>query len=251
MLLDTCIVSCDLNPLYLEFWPIVHKVWTKLIGIQVKLILIANEIPENLPHQEDIILFKPIPGIIDAFIAQNIRLLYPCILPSKNGIIISDMDIIPMNKSYYVDNIKSISSDKFVCYRDIFKINQYPICFNVATPKVWRGIFKVGSIDNINSTLKKWWKMASTKKKYKRGYMWGFDQEILFKKIQPHKKYFVGLKDNQTKFQRLDRIDNDITNLSSVKLKKIKRKFYSDYHMLRPLNKYEKENEIIFNTLLT
>ena len=105
MKITKCLVACDLNPTYLEFYPLVRKYWKNIVGIDTILILIADEIPYDLKEfSDEIILFKPVENIHTAFQAQCIRILYPSIIGSNENIIISDMDLIPLNKKYYIEN---------------------------------------------------------------------------------------------------------------------------------------------------
>ena len=147
MKLDCVLTAVNENELYLDFIPIFIKTWNKLYpDVDVKIILIAENIPENLlSYKNNIILFKPIENIETSFTSQIIRLLYPCILNYENGIMITDMDMIPMNRTYYTENIKSYSNDKFIYYREnvCFNTSQIAMCYNIATSKVWKEIFKV------------------------------------------------------------------------------------------------------------
>ena len=113
MKLDICIVACDLNTDYTQFFEIVNYSWFKFVGIKTKFLLISSFIPEDLQSfKDDIILFEPIKNIPTAFQAQCIRVLYPALLTEFTGsIIISDMDLIPLNKSFYLDNIKDFDDD--------------------------------------------------------------------------------------------------------------------------------------------
>ena len=56
-------------------------------------------------NKNNIIIFEPIKNILTSFTSQFIRLLYPCILNYKNGVLITDMDMLPMNNTYYTENI--------------------------------------------------------------------------------------------------------------------------------------------------
>ena len=106
MKLDCVITSVNLNHKYSQFIPLFIKSWSKLLPhIDIKIILINDCIPDKYKEfKENIILFKPIEKMHTAFIAQYIRILYPAILNYKNGILISDMDMIPMNDFYYTEN---------------------------------------------------------------------------------------------------------------------------------------------------
>ena len=116
MKLDCVITSVNENPLYLEFIPIFIKTWNKLYpNVDVKIILIAKQIPDQyVEYKGNIILFEPIEGILTSFISQFIRLLYPCILHYQHGVMITDMDMLPMSKTYYTEHIRSFDNSKFI-----------------------------------------------------------------------------------------------------------------------------------------
>ena len=103
MKLDTVLTAVNDNPLYIGFVPYFIRMWKLLYpDVNVKIVLVAEYIPENLKEYNDnLILFKPIEGISTAFTSQYIRLLYPNLLGCTNGVLITDMDIVPMNRTYY------------------------------------------------------------------------------------------------------------------------------------------------------
>ena len=71
-------------------------------SVDIKIILIADTIPKKfLKYKNYIILFKPLENIF-TYISQYIRLLYPCILNYKNGILITDIDMVPMNRFLFL-----------------------------------------------------------------------------------------------------------------------------------------------------
>ena len=253
MKLDCVLTSVNENTLYLDFVPIFIKTWNKLYpNVDVKIILISKEIPENLLlYQENIILFHPIENVLTSFTSQFIRLLYPCILNYKNGVLITDMDMLPMNKTYYTKNIEEYSNDKFIYYRDniCFNYNQIAMCYNVATPQIWQEIFNIFSIDDVINNIKD----ISSKNIIKDGHGnigWSIDQQTLYKRVFEWNKKtnnFVQLNENQTKFNRLDRSSLNLLN-DSIK-KNITSGIYTDYHCLRPMSKYSSINWEIFNLL--
>ena len=58
MKLEYVITSCNLNKLYCDFIPIFVKAWKKLIpDIKVKIILIAEKIPEEYQSYDEIHFF--------------------------------------------------------------------------------------------------------------------------------------------------------------------------------------------------
>ena len=257
MKIDLCLVASDLNTDYIDFFPLVLKAWKDIVGIDIKLILISDFLPENLiEYKNNIILFKPIENIPTAFQAQCIRILYPCIL-NKN-IILSDMDLIPLNRTYYTDNIEKYKEDSFIVYRNVLEdIKQYPICFCIANSKIWKEIFNINTEEDIRETLKLWYFQVPENDytiSSSNSFGWAFDQIQLFYSINIWNKNIIKLDDSLTSFKRLDRILNDydteykiryqkdanyiINNKEQIK-QNINNGVYSDFHLPKPFIKYK------------
>jgi hypothetical protein len=243
MKIDCVLTATNLNETYCEFIPIFIKTWKKLIPtVDVKIVLIADDIPlEYKEYNDNIILFKPIDNISTAFISQYIRLLYPALLQYNNGVIISDMDMLPLNSKYYINNVNNIDNDKFIYYRNVLlNDEEIAMCYNIATPKIWATIFNINNENDIINKLR----MINSE-----GINWSTDQKHLFKYVMEWNKLtnnLVILKDQDTGFRRLDR-GRFILNEQLSELIKIG--YFSDYHALRPHNKYKDINEYISNLL--
>jgi hypothetical protein len=245
MKITKCLVACDLNDVYLDFYPLVRKYWKNVVGIDTILILIADEIPYKMNEfRDEIILFKPVDDIHTAFQSQCIRILYPCLCRSDENIIISDMDLIPLNKKYYTENVKEFDDDSFIIYRDVISENkQYPICFCLANSKIWKDIFNIKNEIDICDKLKLWYNMYD-KYQISSAYSlsWACDQLQLFEYVNRWKngngnRNLIKLKDEETNFKRLNRgkdIDNYDNNLKLM----IQNEIFSDFHLPRPLNQY-------------
>ena len=253
MKLDCVLTSVNCNELYLDFVPIFIKTWNKLYPyVDIKIILISKKIPENLLlYKKNIILFEPIENVLTSFTSQIIRLLYPCILDYNNGVLITDMDMLPMNNTYYTENIKSYNNNKFIYYRDnvCLKYKQIAMCYNVATPEIWKDIFKINSLDDIVTFIKD----INNKETIKEGHGntgWFIDQVTLYNKVNEWDKKnnnFIRLNETQTGFKRLDRITFNILDVNIRK--NIKFGNYTDYHCYRPMSKYYDMNWEIYNLL--
>jgi hypothetical protein len=245
MKITKCLVACDLNDVYLDFYPLVRKYWKNVVGIDTILILIADEIPYKMNEfRDEIILFKPVDDIHTSFQAQCIRILYPCLFRSNENIIISDMDLIPLNQKYYVENVKDFDDDNFIVYRDVISEHkQYPICFCLANSKIWKDIFNIKNETDISDKLKLWYNMYD-KYEISSAYSmsWACDQLQLFEYVNRwnvKSNKLIKLKDEETNFKRLDRmeIDSIYNNLQKYKLM-IQNETFSDFHLPRPLNQY-------------
>lgn len=246
MKLGTILTATDLNPLYSEFIPNFIKAWNILFPLaDVVIVLIADEIPEELKqYEKNLKLFKPLANIHTAFQAQCIRLLYPRLIERNEGVLITDMDMLPMNRSYYVDAIQNISDDTFVTYRDVCLPTEIAMCYNIATPKVWQEVFGNASTESILQS----WYMSTIYDGQHGGKGWGTDQQILLKKFNSWNGPKITLNDSITKFNRLNRHDyifNVLEQLENL----IKSNHYSDYHCWRPYSQYKKINDFVVDYL--
>lgn len=282
MKLDCVLTAVNDNPLYIEFIPIFIKTWNKLYpGVDVKIILISNKIPdEYMQYKDNIILFEPLDNVLTSFTSQLIRLLYPCILNYENGVMITDMDILPMNKTYYTEYIKDIDNSKFVYYRgDICGDDkQLAMCYNVSTPNVWKEIFNIHSVEDIKKLIQ----LISDNNIIREGHGnvgWDIDQRFLYLRVMEWKNKtnnVVFLFDKDTNFSRLSRhdftmskinnviIDNKVFLVEGINATKlvldanarkrdiknyISEGYFSDFHCYRPMNMYSDINNEIYNLL--
>lgn len=244
MKLECVLTACNLNPKYFEFIDYFVRAWkTVLDNVDVKVILVSDHIPDSISHlQENIILFPPIPNVSDVFISQYIRLLYPSILKYINGVLITDIDMIPMNSEYYVRNISHVPENSFVSYRDelIEEYLQIPICYCAANSQTWSEMFGISTISDIRNRLVE---------KYDKN--WCRDQMDLYVHVKQfqlkHPKRVYILKDRITGFHRLNRTDR-FSLTSTVKINILNRK-YTDYHVYRPYYKYVSINNNILELL--
>jgi hypothetical protein len=222
----------------------VRKCWKTIVGIDCILILIAKEIPYELRDEKDnIILFPPLPHIPTAFQAQCIRLLYPSLLIKKyQGIIISDMDIIPLNKDYFVSSIEALPDDAFCIYRDVIpaEIKQYPMCYCVASSETWGSIFDIAIKNDIVEKLTAWYSKDDYEVSSPYSEMWAQDQKQLFLSANKYSAVVV-LSDEKTGFSRLDRIHMNFIYNNTDKIKtNIANGNYADFHLPRPYETHKK-----------
>jgi hypothetical protein len=251
MQIDCVLTAVNENKLYLDFIPLFVKTWKKLYpSIDIKIILISNEIPEKYKeYSKYIILFSPIENISTSFISQYIRILYPSILNYENGVLITDINMIPINRTYYTKNIEEYDNSKFIYYRDnvCFNCKQIAICYNVATPSIWKEIFNINSECDIINRLKNVYKQIKYVGHGKSG--WYTDQIDLYNHVMDWNKVtnnLICLKENKTGFKRLDRLT---LNINEKLLIDISNGLYTDYHCFRPMSKYSQINNIIYNAL--
>ena len=164
---------------------------------------------------------------------------------------ITDIDNIPMNRTFFTKNIENIPNNKWINLRDWKPENQISMCWQVAKPDTWKQVFHIQNIEDIKNTLKS---VANNinyidgEKTYSSG--WYTDQLFLYKYVMEwHKKTnnYIFLKDCNTGFNRLNpgdfkEVNNDLKN-------NIIKETYSDYHALKPMEKFSDINWQIYNLL--
>jgi hypothetical protein len=253
MKLDCILTAVNENKLYIDLIPYFIKCWSKLYpNVDVKVVLIANTIPKDLLiFKDNIILFVPEKNISTCFISQYIRLLYPAILSNyENGIMITDIDIVPANRYYFTKNIKKFDNSNFIYMRNVLiDRKEFAMCYNVASYKTWSNIFGINKIEDIYLRLRQ----RNSEIKYKDGHGnagWNTDQLdlYLYVKIWNDKTHkLIILNDKKTGFNRLNRhrFRLDETNIFS----NITNSIYSDYHCYRPFKRYKEINLKFYDNL--
>lgn len=244
MKIDICLFACNDNYKYYSFFPIIKLYWEKILGVKCILIFVGFNIPKLLkPYLSDIILYEPHDNIHTTFIAQNIRILYPALLNCENGVIIADIDIIPLSSKYFLDQIENISNDKFINYtfdNICDSIKEYYMCYNVGLPKTWSSIFKIDNIIDIKKTLVDWYSNVNYvyDDKY-RSKCIGFhnDQLVLYKYINNYdNKQDIILLPRVISRLNIDTKKNTNENINKI-VDEIKNDIWYDCHIPKNINK--------------
>jgi len=225
---ERVILATDTNPTYIQFWPLVAQAWRHWIGLKPTLALIADDDVKVDESLGDVIRFKPIPGIPTSFYAQVVRLLLPAVLYPDEVCLLSDIDMLPLSKIFFLQSAAKARDDDYVVYTDKAydgSSMQYPICYNAARGSVFRELVGIKSIEEIPAKVREWFG-------FKIG--WTSDELILFGLLlswsgNPDRLVRLGYKMGS---QRIDRScwDFDELLLSSG--------YYVDSHMLRPYDKH-------------
>lgn len=225
--IDRVIVSTDMSPTYVQFWPIVAKVWKGVVGLPCTLVVIGSPDESIDTSLGDVIFFEPLEGIPTSLQAQVIRLFIPCLDQYQDQIcLISDIDMIPLCKRYFKRSVKNIPDDRFVVYRDgLHKGERYPMCYNAAKGCVFREIFNVKSLEDIRAVIIEW---AALDLK------WNTDELMLTQLVKnwhETSQRCVCLGHDAEK--RIDRSDWAYSEHL------VRKHFYIDAHMVRPYLDYK------------
>lgn len=235
------ILSVDDNPLYQGFWDINKKLWFYNMGIKPILAYITDDALGNyhIDVQDDYIIFniKKIKGIDSGFQSQVSRLFVTQFFP-KDVLITSDIDMFPLSKDYFVNQIKHLNEDKMVIFSSDAYPDQirYPMCYNAAKGELFKDLL------GLNKNFKEF---CETLLSYNWG--WDTDEKFFGMKIQNHKRRCIFLNrgwQNGMAINRIDRVAWNY-NISDIKSKK-----YIDCHSLRPFNKYQRQIKFLINNYL-
>ena len=235
MKLDYVLVACNDNPKYLHFWPAVKKSWYEIVGALCIMVYVGDELPEQLKDDPGVIWFKPIPGWPTATQAQVIRLLYPALLDCEGAVLISDMDMIPMQKEFFRDGLSLFGDNQFVSLRGIDEYEkQIYMCYIAARPSTWRDMFKIETEDDVRAV------MTLLSRQYPAdgshgGKGWCTDQIVLYKKVKEWQQLCperVGLIPWTPEIPRLDRGNPmEWIEWNPLLEAKLLNKAYIDFHM--------------------
>jgi hypothetical protein len=249
MKLGTIVTACDSNPLYSDFIPSFIQCWSHLVPeADIHILYIAESLPPSLaPYSQYIRLLQPLPGMHTAFQAQCIRLLYPREVTRDEGVLITDMDMLPMNRSYYVDSIRGISDSAFVVYRDVCLPSEISMCYNVAHPATWRSLFG----NTPTGTLLQEWYGPTGYDGTHGGTGWNTDQLILVRAFNEWTGPKIILNDQITKFARLDRaMPMDLWERERHRIRSLLLQgYFADYHCLRPYKEFRELNDWVVSCL--
>jgi hypothetical protein len=235
MRLDCVLVACNDNPKYLNFWPIVKQAWWEIAQLPCILVYVGDSLPPQLANDPAVKFFKAIPGWPTATQAQCIRLLYPALLKCQGAVMLSDMDMIPMQRDWFGNGFAKFDETQFVSLRGIDENEkQIYMCYVGATPKVWSELFYIHSEDSITAQLKAWAQMYPADGQH-GGTGWCTDQIELYRRIkalqqtQPSK---VGLIPWTPQISRLDRGNPyDWIQLTPTVQYNLQTVHYVDFHM--------------------
>jgi len=193
MKLTTVLASVNNNPAYYMFIPKQIFFWGKF-NLKFIAVFAGAAIPPELePYKDNIILWTRNQNLKSAFIGQNIRIYYPALLdlPDDELVMITDMDMLPTNHTYYTRDLESFNINDFIYYRHIDGNEEGQhifMCYNAAHPKTWGTVFGIHSADDVEHALQKTYNQNYDGRPGEPG--WFTDQLIMYSSLYnyPHLK---------------------------------------------------------------
>lgn len=231
MKIDYCLIGSNTDPLYLDFWPIVSKVWKEVFNITPVLGLICDEDSELYSDEFGMVKkFKKSEFSDSGCQSQVVRMYLSKFL--DGNCIISDIDMIPLSKKYFIDDLEKFKDDDVIVmsstHPQTVNTNQYPMCYIAGDSKIFDKIFKT----NVS-----WDEFV--KETCANG--WYSDQLYLYKCIQE-----FGLDTVKFPYRSFnnDRVDRAYWSYDD---KLVTEGHYVDCHSLRPYHQYKS----IINNLIS
>ena len=245
--IEKVVMSCDSNPLYLDFWPIVSQVWKQKFGIEPILLFFGDKTSHKLSEEfGKVVEFPILPDVPIHLQTLWARYWYTQTEP-ETVFTVSDIDMVPLSKFYFVEQIKNLPSDSYAHINPDPLINSpLSTCYHIAKGKVFKDILslddkwdqsvrflhnlKIGS--DLGNGCKDWFadeRYVGSKIRAKKG----SDSRIIF--IQ---------RDGGERGHRIDR------GAWKFDLQAIREEQYYDCHCPRPFKDYEKDIRRIVDAAL-
>jgi hypothetical protein len=253
MKIKYAIHSSDSNSFYIDFWPLVSKVWKLKFNIEPILIYIDEnknlEIDETYGRVIRIDVVKNIPNYL-----QNlwVRYWYPMNFPNEVSII-SDIDMFPISKKYFIDNLKEIEDHKYLHINPLSNTLPHPptlpSCYHVAMGYKFKEVLKLDEKweDSIHKLYEL--NLGSDHSMYGENLI-GKDQWYADERYATHlindydKKEDIVLlsRENGVSANRIDRSywSYDINDFEK----------YIDSHSIRPYSKYKSNIDFLVEKIL-
>lgn len=240
MKIEVVIHSSNSNPMYLDFWPLVSKVWSRRFGVRALLLYIDEDhsIPIDTTYG-DVLKMKPVPGIPVYLQCLWVRYWAPTMFPTK-VCMISDIDMFPVSTNYFVNTIKDIPDDKYV-HLNAFP-GYLPSCYHVAKGSLFQKVLGLhdrwdDSIRMINAIDVAPNEYNASVEFLKDKQKWGIDETYASERVFAYPDQSIFVFHTRT-HKRIDRID---WNWNEVE---IKLDVYADSHSIRPYRDPENTERI-------
>jgi hypothetical protein len=256
MKVDNVIVSSTCDSYYLDFWPIVSRIWKVKFNYNPVLFLVHSDKSVKVSEEYGkVIYFEPIRDIPLHIQAQCSRYWLP-VTDLNATWMTSDIDMLPISKQYFIDNLRHIPDDKFV-NMNARGVGIFPCCYNVAKGSTFKEILDLP--DSYEEYLKqtRWWefKKDHTHSPQNSGfelYHWGIDEYYPNRKMEqyPYKERFVltgrnGSPARDTCPLRVDRQRYDVWDENGVRTER-----YLDAHSLRPYHIHKEKIDRLVSLIM-
>ena len=240
MKIDKVIFAKNENPLYENFWELTSEICLKKLGVTPVLFNITDNDSEFYEDKYGLIKnIKKINGVDTGFQSQIVRMFGTKFFQDE-VCLTSDIDMLMLNRHWFVDKVKDLDNDSFVIYSSDAYDNQhvrYPICYNAGKGSIYTQILK------LNTSFEEY-----SKRLYSFNRNWSCD-ELYFTHMLKNSNY--------DKIVKLERGWNPITKIAINRIDRVDWKWdeanmdkYIDCHCIRPYNEHKDELEKLKKAIL-
>jgi hypothetical protein len=251
MKIDKAIVSSDSNPMYLDFWAIVSKMWSVKFGITPVLLYFGDNVENISTEYGEVIQIPILDGIPVSTQAQCARIWYAgqC---GEEVVITSDIDMLPLSPKYYVDPLIDIDDDKYVHLNPLNGNTYFPMCYNVGKSSTLKEILDIDtSFEDFMNKL-----IVFSKGKERSlnvdglSALWFLDEIYTTAKVNEYRnvnpdRIIPIIRSGGQNGYRIDR------PTWGYDLNLVKENYYYDSHSVRPYVEYKDTIDMLVNTSLT
>lgn len=248
MKINKVILSVNNNKLYLDFWKPVSMIWKLKFNIEpVLYYFYSNFLEEDIEIDETygkVIRIPLIKGIPDAIQIMWARYFMPSLDP-ENTYIISDIDMLPMSKEYFLQQIENVPEDSYVHINPcIESYGLIPSCYHISKGKNFKKYLELPELwqESILQVIN-----SGHGKEINNNKFWFADEQYATEKLLKNKDDKVLLL-NRKNGQNGFRIDRDSWFYDE---KQILKNFYYDCHSIRPYEKYKEEIDKIIHLIMS
>ena len=143
MKLQKIVISCDSNPDYLDFWPIVSKQWYSLMGIRPTLCYIGNDEHHLNRKYGEVIEYPLIDGIPPALQGQWAR-FFQATQYDDAIVTLTDIDLLPFGFNALVPLLDILDDDKYVHTSWTFnERKRFSACYHFAQSKLLKEVWQM------------------------------------------------------------------------------------------------------------
>jgi hypothetical protein len=229
-------------PAFIEFWLALNES-NSLVQYSPKVLLVGDSLPQSLEAYSNWCeIFEEPEGVPSALVSQVVRILQPS-LENSDYVITTDVDMLPLSDRVFKRGFEILDSEGgFLICRDVLSRGQYPICYNIASPGVWKQLNFVSSVRDIRGFMTDEFSGATSYSGSRGGAGWFLDQELLYKLVSNFEKSggkVTRLQDRDSKHKRFDRAFSPFP-LNWVALPLLFALKFTDYHVHHPIRKYSR-----------
>lgn len=254
MKVDYVVVSSTCDPFYLDFWPVVSMIWKRKFNYTPVLFLVHSDKSVRVTEEfGEVVYFDPLPDVPLNVQAQCSRYWLPVTKPDATWMT-SDIDMFPISKKYFIDNLRNIPDDKFV-NMNARGVGIFPCCYNVAKGSTYKEVLDLPDTykEYLNQT--KWWDFHYGHTPQESGMdlkHWGIDEYYPNRKMEnyPNRDRFVLTGRNGSPARDRCPLRVDRQHYNSWNEQGVISEHYLDAHSLRPYNKYKSQVDHLVNLIM-